>query len=534
MQAEDSRPHGPSWRQKAETFPYCVAMLLGFALALAAVGWAVVRWDLDTPWLHTLVIPILLAAGYVRRRIYLAALGLLLITTLVTYIVRQSDLVAALPTIAGFFVSAGLVSEALHALFAARHRAEAQQREREQFLMGLTDITEAALATTDLRKLAQLLADRLGDLFDADGCYMTLWDSATEGTVPIAAYGPWRERYQDAPIVPGEQTMTASVLAAGHPIAVEDVHNTPYLSRHIAETFPDASLLGLPLLAGERPLGAALIAYNEPHTFTEREMARGEQVQGLIALALAKALLVEELSAYASQLEAQNAELDAFAHTVAHDLKEPLSWIVGYAETLAMGYSGLTEAEQQRHLQIVAQSGRKMGSIIDELLLFCSLRSVDAVPQQELNMAWIVDEVLIRLAGAIEESGAEIELPERWPTAVGHPPWVEEIWANYLSNAIKYGGHPPRLVLGGTRRDAAAIFWVQDNGPGIAAAHQETLFEPELRWGQAAGAGHGLGLSIARRIVEKMGGHVAVDSRLGEGSRFYFTLPVANRHTESE
>ncbi|MBN2393826.1 MAG: PAS domain S-box protein, partial [Anaerolineae bacterium] len=187
--------------------------------------------------------------------------------------------------------------------------------DREHFLAALNDITQAALETSDLTAMLQILADRMGELFHADGCYLTLWDEARQQTVVGAAYGAWRDRYRAVQLDPDEPTVTASVLRAGHTLAIEDVYDTPYLSSRIAELFPDRSLLGLPLIAAERKLGAALIAYNDTHVFTPLEIARGEQVARQIALAVAKSRLYQDLQAYAGQLEervrARTAELQA-------------------------------------------------------------------------------------------------------------------------------------------------------------------------------------------------------------------------------
>jgi two-component system sensor histidine kinase/response regulator len=163
-------------------------------------------------------------------------------------------------------------------------------------------------------------------------------------------------------------------------------------------------------------------------------------------------------------------------------------------------------------------------------------------------MANIVAEAQRRLAYLIEEHEAEITLTSEgaWPMAMGYDPWVEEVWVNYLSNAIKYGGRPPRVELGfdvstprpelGTkaqpngaleRKEGTIRFWIRDNGPGLTPEEQTRLFTPFTRLDQARAKGHGLGLSIVRRIVEKMGGQFGVESEVGRGSVFSFTLPSA-------
>jgi len=178
-------------------------------------------------------------------------------------------------------------------------------------------------------------------------------------------------------------------------------------------------------------------------------------------------------------------------------------------------------------LSIVNRASVKMNNIIDELLLLASVRKVDEIRVEPLDMATIVDEAQRRLAHSIVESQAEIVSPDGWPLAVGHGPWVEEIWANYLSNAIKYGGRPPRVILGaGAYENGVARFWVHDNGPGLRPEEQKRLFVPFTRLNQARIEGQGLGLSIVRRIADKLGGQVGVESVPGQGSTFWFTLPT--------
>jgi len=120
----------------------------------------------------------------------------------------------------------------------------------------------------------------------------------------------------------------------------------------------------------------------------------------------------------------------------------------------------------------------------------------------------------------------KITVPPSWPIAVGYGPRVEEVWINYLSNAIKHSGRPPRVQLGAIQqKNGLTLFWVLDNGRGLTQEEQGRLFTPFTRLDQVRTTGHGLGLPIARRIVEKMGGQVGVESKMGQGSVFYFTMP---------
>jgi two-component system, sensor histidine kinase and response regulator len=224
------------------------------------------------------------------------------------------------------------------------------------------------------------------------------------------------------------------------------------------------------------------------------------------------------------------AELDAFAHTVAHDLKNPLAGLLAYAELLQTDWAATTERDKAT--TSIVEHGRKMANIIDELLLLAEMRQVDFTPQP-LAMVAIVDEVLKRLHFPIEEGEAIIITPDAWPEALGYAPWVEEIWANYVSNALKYGGKPARIELGASLETEGWVrFWVRDNGAGLSVAAQAQLFTPFTRLGAStslntAVSSHGLGLSIVRRIAERLGGKVGVESQPGAGSMFFFTLPLS-------
>jgi PAS domain S-box-containing protein len=234
------------------------------------------------------------------------------------------------------------------------------------------------------------------------------------------------------------------------------------------------------------------------------------------------------LQQYAIDLEAQNRELDAFAHTVAHDLKDPLSLIIGFSQLLEDEHSTATAEELESWLSVVVRNSINMNNIIDELLLLAEIRK-HQVQRRPLDMGRLVAAACTRLSHQVEEHQAEVVQREIWPVVMGYSPWVEEVWVNYLSNAIKYGGRPPRIELGATELEGMVRFWVRDSGPGIAPEDQARLFTPFTRLGQAKAKGHGLGLSVVQRIMDKLGGRAGVQSNgvLGKGSLFYFELPRA-------
>ncbi len=181
-----------------------------------------------------------------------------------------------------------------HAAIAIRnaHLYKEIQKSAHQMKL-LNEITLAAYGCVSLQDMLQTLADRMGELLDADGAFITLWDEANRRALPVAAYGPFREIYPAIPPYPDEQTLTESLLSAGHALEVEDVRNSPHISSKIIEEFPAKSLLGLPLIAGDEKLGAVIISSNHTRRFTRREIELGEQAAHQIALAIHKMQLLE-------------------------------------------------------------------------------------------------------------------------------------------------------------------------------------------------------------------------------------------------
>jgi signal transduction histidine kinase len=243
--------------------------------------------------------------------------------------------------------------------------------------------------------------------------------------------------------------------------------------------------------------------------------------------------LRRQLAETNADLEANNADLRAFTHTVAHDLKAPLSVMIGFSALLRSDFDRLSAEKVVESLDRMVRIGHKMHDIIEALLLFASVREADEVARTALDMGPIIDAALNRLATEVEARGAEVIVPETWPAALGYRPWMEEVWVNYLSNAIKYGGDAdagvaPRVELGAAGCAQSPRFFVRDNGPGLTPEERAQVFTPFTRFHRGRAEGHGLGLSIVRRIVEKLDGQVGVESAgVGRGCTFWFELPAA-------
>lgn len=163
---------------------------------------------------------------------------------------------------------------------------------RERFLFLLNQITQEALLAPSFEDLLNQLPKLLKDLFGADNGYVTRWNATTREVIPTAASND-HEAYIGLRARPAEGSLTASVLELGHPLGIRNVLNSPYIAPEIAQTFPDVSMLAMPLIARGQALGAALIGYTQEHTFSVEELENASQVAQQIALALLQLQLLE-------------------------------------------------------------------------------------------------------------------------------------------------------------------------------------------------------------------------------------------------
>lgn len=198
----------------------------------------------------------------------------------------------------------------------AEVEAEQTLRERERSMRLLNEITHAASTAAELPEMLQTLADQMGNLIQADACYITLWDEVNRRAIAAAASGELSSTYRALQIQPGEPSLTEIVLQANHWMVVEDTIHSPYISPRVAAKLPAQSLLGLPLIADQKKLGAALISFNEHHTFTSQEIALCEQAASQLSLAIAKTHALEEAQRQAREADLLRQAGEAVASTL--------------------------------------------------------------------------------------------------------------------------------------------------------------------------------------------------------------------------
>ncbi len=232
-----------------------------------------------------------------------------------------------------------------------------------------------------------------------------------------------------------------------------------------------------------------------------------------------------ELARSAEELRLANAELEAFAYTVAHDLRAPLRAIDGFSRVLMEDHAGTLEAEAARLLGVVRRNTVRMGNLMDDLLAFSRL-SRRPINKRAVAPAAIVTRVLDD--GAREREGRDLEI------AIGDLPECQadfalltQVYANLIGNAVKYSSKKAaaRIDIGSRQEAGKTVYFVADNGAGFDMAHAAKLFGVFQRLHRADEYdGTGVGLAIVQRILHRHGGAIWAEARVGEGATFFFTL----------
>jgi signal transduction histidine kinase len=254
---------------------------------------------------------------------------------------------------------------------------------------------------------------------------------------------------------------------------------------------------------------------------------------GLAYLAIRRGIAGTEklnagLASRTEEVEAANRELEGFSYSVSHDLRAPLRAIDGFSRMLTEDYGERLDGEGRRRLQVICDNSRRMGQLIDELLDFARLGK-KPLARSAIDMTALAGEVYRELRAASPEGSPVFDLAPL-PAGSGDSAMLRQVFTNLLSNALKYAGKDrvPRIEVKGWADGDHDVYCVKDNGVGFDMTYYDKLFGVFQRLHSATEfPGTGVGLAIVRRVVMRHGGRVWAESKVDEGSSFYFSLPNA-------
>lgn len=236
-----------------------------------------------------------------------------------------------------------------------------------------------------------------------------------------------------------------------------------------------------------------------------------------------------ELALKAQELARSNADLERFAYVASHDLQEPLRMVASYTQLLARRYKGKLDADADDFIGFAVDGANRMQHLIQDLLSYSRLTTRGKTLElTETRMA--CENAVKNLQQAIKDSDAAVVV-EDLPAVLGDATHLAQLFQNLIGNAIKYrGDRAPEIRVAATAKEADWIFTVKDNGIGIEPQYFERIFQMFQRLHtRKEYSGTGIGLAICRKIVERHGGSIWVESRPGEGSTFLFSIPRAER-----
>ena len=329
-----------------------------------------------------------------------------------------------------------------------------------------------------------------------------------------------------------EGTAVDWILKSQQPRVVRDLTKDKEFSDSVfmAEEGVRASLM-VPLIAGGAAVGVFFLDSLTPGAYTEQDLELVDPVAQQLALAIDNTRLFHEIEAKGHQLEVANSHKSQFLAHVSHELRTPLNAILGYTELILDNIYGEPPQKVREALLRVETNGRHLLGLINDVL---DLSKIEAGLLKLSQVSYSVNEVVQAAAAAVEPLATEknltlkVEIPPELPKVIGDERRTMQILLNLLGNAVKFTDRGEVMLNANADADVFKVS-VTDTGPGIAEGDQAKIFE---EFHQAEGAanfrkgGSGLGLAISKRIIEMQGGRIGVESCLGKGSTFWFTLPI--------
>ena len=342
--------------------------------------------------------------------------------------------------------------------------------------------------------------------------------------------------------VPGTSGLIRRVLTTGNSVWVADVtEQQGFIRGPLARAAGLRGAFALPVLMGERVLGA-IEFYSREARHPDRWLLQitvsvGRQIGQLMARREAEARLREahdELELKAHELERSNEELQQFAYVASHDLQEPLRMVSSYTQLLVRRYGDRLDGDAKEFMDFIVDGAARMKQLIEDLLAYSRVgtRGRSLEPTESLAA---LDKALVNLRIAQEASGAAVT-HDPMPKVVADPGQLTQLFQNLIGNAMKFrGAAAPRIHVGAETREHVWVFTVKDNGIGLDTQYADRIFMMFQRLhNKTEYPGTGIGLAICKKIVERHGGRIWVDSRPGQGSTFGFTIARHdNEHAQS-
>jgi signal transduction histidine kinase len=338
-----------------------------------------------------------------------------------------------------------------------------------------------------------------------------------------------------APLRKGEGAM-GRAAETREPTQVADIAAPGAYQSHIRDTLLGAgyrALLSVPLLREGEIIGSLSLNRHTPGEFPPEAVEVLKTFATQSALAIQNARLFREIADKSRQLEAASRHKSEFLANMSHELRTPLNAVIGFSEVLIQRMFGDLNAKQDEYLKDIYASGQHLLSLINDIL---DLSKIEAGRMELAPAPFHLPTALENAITLVRERAArhgitlEIHLDPRLGDLVGDERKVKQVLLNLLSNAIKFTPEGGRISLKAALTDRSVEISVSDTGIGIAPEDQAAIFEEFRQVGSDEARkleGTGLGLTLAKKFVELHGGRIWVDSELGSGSTFTFTLPVS-------
>jgi signal transduction histidine kinase len=431
--------------------------------------------------------------------------------------------------------------QAVIAIENARLLSELQARTAEltrsvQELQALGEVSQALSSTLDLETVLNTIVSRASQLAGAGGCSIYEYDKVAEQFDLRATYNSdaeFIEALRAAPLRKGEGVM-GRAAEMREPIQIPDITQPGAYQSSVRDTlirFGYRALLSVPLLREDQIIGSLSFNRKVPGEFPAEVVDVLKTFATQSALAIQNARLFREIANKSRQLEAASRHKSEFLANMSHELRTPLNAIIGFSEVLAEKMFGDVNDKQAEYLQDILESGRHLLSLINDIL---DLSKIEAghmeLEPADFDLPGVIENALILVRERASRRGITLgsTIDERLGLIRGDERKVKQVLLNLLSNALKFTPEGGRIDVGGRLAGEVAEVSVTDTGIGIAPADQEAVFEEFRQVGAAErkAEGTGLGLALSRKFVELHGGRIWVQSEVGRGSTFTFTLPV--------